>query len=266
MKKFLMIAALVVASVFSTGCTRITDGEVGVRVTTGGTIQGNELGTGYHQTLFGDVLQFPVRDLTVALDNAKPLTADNSALADFDVSIVYSVSPTAVAELYTKKAKSFHSKAADGDVYLMFNYMATLVNNAVYKSVRGYKSLDVADNRVKIEAEIRELVLQQLKEEKLDTSLILSAVQVRNIQPNADILKAATDLVKSQNDLKIKQNEIAIAEAEAKRQQALSQNAGQSIAYMQAQSQLLIAEAVKAGKVQTIIIPSNLTALGHISK
>lgn len=266
MKKFLMIAALVVASVFSTGCTRITDGEVGVRVTTNGTIQGNELGTGYHQTMFGDVLQFPVRDLTVALDNAKPLTADNSALADFDVSIVYSVSPTAVAELYTKKAKSFHFKAADGDVYLMFNYMATLVNNAVYKSVRGYKSLDVADNRVKIEAEIRELVLQQLKEEKLDTSLILSAVQVRNIQPNADILKAATDLVKSQNELKIKQNEIAIAEAEAKRQQALSQNAGQSIAYMQAQSQLLIAEAVKAGKVQTIIIPSNLTALGHIGK
>ena len=266
MKKFLMIAALVVASVFSTGCTRITDGEVGVRVTTNGTIQGNELGTGYHQTMFGDVLQFPVRDLTVALDNAKPLTADNSALADFDVSIVYSVSPTAVAELYTKKAKSFHFKVADGDVYLMFNYMATLVNNAVYKSVRGYKSLDVADNRVKIEAEIRELVLQQLKEEKLDTSLILSAVQVRNIQPNADILKAATDLVKSQNELKIKQNEIAIAEAEAKRQQALSQNAGQSIAYMQAHSQLLIAEAVKAGKVQTIIIPSNLTALGHIGK
>ena len=265
MKKFLTATVLIIA-VLASGCTRITDGEVGVRVTATGTIQGEELNTGYHQTIIGDVLQFPVRDLTVALDNAKPLTADNSALADFDVSIVYSVAPTAVAELYTKKAKSFHLKSADGDVLLMYNYMNILVNNAVYKSVRAYKSLDVADNRVKIESEIRELVLAQLKEEKLDTSLLLSAVQVRNIQPNADILKAATDLVKSQNELKIKNNEIAIAEAEAKRQQALSQNAGQSIAYMQAQSQLLIAEAVKAGKVQTIIIPSNLTALGTISK
>lgn len=261
MKKFVMIASLVVASVFATGCTRITDGEVGVRVTTTGTIQGNELGTGYHQTMFGDVLQFPVRDLTVPLNDAKPLTADNSALADFDVSIVYSVSPTAVAELYTKKAKSFHLKSSDGDVYLMYNYMTTLVNNAVYKAVRGYKSLDVADNRVKIEAEIRELVLQQLKEEKLDTSLILSAVQVRNIQPNADILKAATDLVKSQNELKIKQNQVAIAEAEAKRMQALSSNSANSIAYMKAQAELTIAEAVKEGKVSTILLPHGMSVL-----
>ena len=65
---------------------------------------------------------------------------------------------------------------------------------------------------------------------------------------------------------KIKENEIKIAQAEAERQKALSQNAGQSIAYMQAQSQLLIAEAVKAGKVQTIIIPSTMTALGNINK
>lgn len=266
MKKILMALIVAAAAVFSTGCTRVTDGEVGVRVTMTGTIEDRELGTGYHQTLIGDVLQFPVRDLTVPLNDAKPLTADNSALSDFDVSVVYSVSPTAVAELYTKKAKSFHMRSPDGDVYLMYNYMTTLVNNAVYKSVRAYKSLDVADNRPKIEAEIRELVMAQLKEENLDKSLIISAVQVRNIQPNAEILRAATDLVKSQNELKIKENEIKIAKAEAERQQALSQNAGQSIAYMQAQSQLLIAEAVKAGKVNTIIIPSNLTALGNFSK
>jgi hypothetical protein len=45
---------------------------------------------------------------------------------------------------------------------------------------------------------------------------------------------------------------------------ATNAHAGQSIAYMQAQSQMMIAEAVKNGKVQTIIIPSNLTALGTI--
>lgn len=266
MKKFFTSILVVLAMLFATGCTRITDGEIGVRVTQSGSIQGAELNTGWHQTLWGDVLQFPVRDLTVALNDAKPLTADNSALADFDVSIVYSINPNAVAELYTKKAKSFHAKSADGDVQLMYNYMNTLVNNAVYKSVRGYKSLEVADSRVKIEGEIRELVTAQLKEENLENSLTLSAVQVRSIQPNAEILRAATDLVKSQNELKIKENEIKIAKAEAERQQALSQNAGQSIAYMQAQSQLLIAEAVKAGRVQTIIIPSNLTALGNIAK
>ena len=61
MKRFLAIAAIVIGSVFATGCTRINDGEVGVRVTFGGEIQQQELGTGYHQTLVGDVLEFPAR-------------------------------------------------------------------------------------------------------------------------------------------------------------------------------------------------------------
>ena len=143
----------------------------------------------------------------------------------------------------------------------MYNYMNTLVNNAVYKSVRGYKSLEVADSRVKIEGEIRELVTAQLKEEKLENSLTLSAVQVRSIQPNAEILRAATDLVKSQNELKIKQNQVAIAEAEAKRMQALSSNSASSIAYMKAQAELTIAEAVKEGKVSTILLPHGMSVL-----
>lgn len=47
MKKFIGIAALVLAAAFSTGCTRISDGEVGVRVGFGGEISQTELGTGY---------------------------------------------------------------------------------------------------------------------------------------------------------------------------------------------------------------------------
>ena len=50
------------------------------------------------------------------------------------------------------------------------------------------------------------------------------------------------------------------------RMAALANNSGQSIAYMQAQSQLMIAEAVKNGKVNTIIIPHNLTMLGSLPK
>lgn len=266
MKKFLMIAALVVASVFSTGCTRITDGEVGVRVTTTGTIEGAELKTGYHQTLFGDVLEFPVRDITFSLENATPLTAENTPLSDFDVSVVYSLNPNAVADLYTKKARSFHAVDSNKDTMLMYNYVGTLVNNAVQKSVRQYKQLEVADNRAQIEQQIKSIVLESLKAENLENSIVVSAIQVRNIKPNAQILQSATDLVKSQNDLKIKDNEVQIAKKESERMKALADNSGQSIAYMQAQAQLTIAQAVREGKVQTIIIPSNLTALGNLNK
>jgi hypothetical protein len=195
------------------------------------------------------------------------MTSDNSALADFDITVVYGINPTSVAELFTTKSKSFHAyDEKEGDTYLMYNYMMTLVNNAAYKAVRQYKALEVADNRAKLEQDIREIVTEQLKDEKLDTALTLSVVQIRNVAPNADILQAATNFVRSQNELKIKENEVKIAEAEARRMNALSSSSGQSIQYMQAQAQLLIAEAVKEGKVNTIVIPSNLTMLGNVGK
>lgn len=264
-KKSLAILAVVAGVILSTGCTRITDGEVGIRVTTTGTIEQGELKTGLHQTLFGDVLEMPIRDITFALENATPLTAENTSLSDFDVSVVYSLNPNAVADLYTKKARSFHARDDKGDTLLMYNYIGTLVNNAVQKSVRQYKQLEVADNRAQIEQQVKAIVLESLKAEQLENSILVSAIQVRNIKPNAQILQSATELVKSQNDLKIKDNEVQIAKKEAERMQALAVNSTQSIAYMQAQAQLTIANAVREGKVATIIIPSSLTALGNIA-
>jgi len=257
MKKILAALAVVMAM---TACTRVTDGEAGVRISYGGEYDQKELTTGYHQTMVGDVIKFPIRDLTVSVTDLKPLSSEKSALADLDVNIVYSINPASVSELYTRKARSFHA-IDNGQVLLMHEYIKTLVNSAANKAIAKHKSLEVNDQRAQIETDIKDFIIERLKDEKLDTSVNISAVQIKNMLPNQDILKSATDLVRSENDLKIKNNEIKIAMAEAERQKALSANAGQSIAYMQAQAQLTIAEAVKLGKVQTIIIPSNMNSL-----
>lgn len=265
-KSIFKIGTIAAVAISMTGCLqRIETGSVGVRVNMSKEIQGNELMPGsWNQTLIGSVLTFPIKDISVSLENKTPMTSENTALADFDITIVYAINPSSVAELYSTKSKSFHTTEADGDVLLMHNYMATLVNNASYKVVRNYTNLAAADNRQKIEEEIRVIVTNQLREEKLDQALVLNVVQVRNILPNAAILQSATDLVKSQNELKVKENEVKIAEAEARRMKALAENSGQSIAYMNAQAALNISEGVKNGKVQSIIIPSTLTALGVI--
>ena len=262
MRKF-ALTAIVLASVLATGCTRIQTGEVGVRVDMSKQIQGSELMPGsWNQTMVGDVMTFPVKDITVALDNMTPLSADNSALADFDVSIVYGINPTSVAELYSTKSKAFHAyNEKERDTYLMYNYMVTLAKNAAYKVARNYKSLELADNRAKMEEEIRAHVAETLRAEKLDTALQLTLVQIRNIQPNAEIMAAATAYVKSQNELKIKENEVKLAKLESERMAALAQNSTQSIAYMNAQAALNISEGIKNGKVQTIVVPSNMTGL-----
>lgn len=257
-KSFAKITILSVLAVSLTGCfTRVQTGEVGVRVNVSKEVQGTELPPGsWNQTIVGEVLTFPTKDITVSLENKTPMTSENTALADFDITIVYGVNPSSVAELYSTKSKAFHAyDEKERDTYLMYNYMLTLVNNASYKVVRGYTNLGAADNRQKIEEEIRNQVTEQLRIEKLDTALTLTVVQVRNILPNATILQSATDLVASQNALKVKENEVKIAEAEARRMEALAKNGNQSIAYMQAQALTAIAEGVRNGKVQSVVVP-----------
>lgn len=254
--------SILASAILATGCTRVETGKVGVRLNASKQIEGNELMPGsWNQTLIGSVLEFPVKDIAVTLENKTPMTKDNSALADFDITIVYSINPTSVSELYSTKSRSFHAEGKEG-IFLMYNYMTTLVNNASYKTIRQYNALDVADNRTKLEQEIQQIVTDQLKEEKLDTALQLTVVQIRNVAPNAEILKAATDYVRAQNVLKIKQTEVEIAKKESERMAALAQNSQQSIAYMNAQAVLNISEGVKNGKVQTVLIPHGMTMLG----
>jgi len=264
MTKFFKLTAIIAALISLQACTRIETGEVGVRMNASKQIEGTELQPGgFYQTLVGSILTFPVKDIAVTLENKTPMTADNSPLADFDITVVYGLSSTSVAELYSTKSRSFHSESK-GDIYLMHNYMSTLVNNAAYKVVRQYKSLEVADNRAKIEAEIQQTVTEQLKHEKLDTAIQLTVVQVRNILPNADILASATQYVKAQNELKVKQTEVEIAKKESERMAALSSNSGQSIAYMQAQAQMKIAEGIAAGRVHTIVVPMDFKGMVNV--
>lgn len=267
MNRNFKMVALISAVLLATGCTRIETGEVGMRINASKQIEGTELMPGsWNQTIIGSVMEFPVKDIQVSVENKTPMTADNSALADFDISVVYAINPTSVSEIYSTKSRSFHSTDNLGNTYLMFNYISTLVNNASYKAIRGYKSLEVADNRAKIEGEIRDIVTEQLKKENLDQAISLNVVQIRNILPNADILKSASDYVRAQNDLKIKETEVAIAVKESERQKILADNGPQTIEYMKAQATLLVANAIANGKVNTIIVPSNTSPLLNLQK
>jgi regulator of protease activity HflC (stomatin/prohibitin superfamily) len=259
-------AAILLGIVSLSACTRIETGEVGVRVNASKQIEGAELMPGsWNQTIVGSVLTFPTKDIVVNIENKNPMTSDNSPLADFDITVVYAINPQAVAELYSTKSRSF-SKEEHGDIYLMYNYVTTLVNNASYKVVRQFKALDVADNRAKIEEQIRDIVNETLKDESLDNAITLTAVQIKSVVPNAEILKSATDYVRAQNELKIKETEVAIAKKESERMAALAQNSGQSIAYMNAQAQMKIAEGIANGKVQAIVVPVDFRGLVSVGK
>ena len=264
MKRVFTLGVLA-AAVLAAGCTRIETGEVGVRVDFSKQVQPGELLPGsFNQTLIGDVLTFPVKDLNVVLENMTPVAKDNSTMKDLDAVVVYSINPQQVSELYATKNRAFHVVDKSGDVYLMYNYIVQNARNAIYKAARKYEALDMADNRTDMETFIKEEVVRNLAEEKLDGALNITQVLIRNVVPADSVVASANELVRAKNELKQREIQVKTAELEAKRQQMLASNGPQTIEYMKAQASLMIAEAVRDGKVNTMIIPSTLTMLGNV--
>jgi regulator of protease activity HflC (stomatin/prohibitin superfamily) len=260
MKRILTLSILA-ATVFATGCTRIETGEVGVRVGFDKQVQSGELLPGsFNQVLIGDVLTFPIKDVNVVLENMTPVAKDNSTMKDLDAVVVYNINPQQVAELYSTKNKSFHAEAK-GDTYVMYNYIVQNARNAIYKAARKYEALDMADNRTDMENYIKDEIIRNLAEEKLDGAIMINQVMIRNVLPSDTVVESANALVRSKNELKQKEVEVKTAEAESRRMAALANNSGSSIAFMQAQAMLNISEGIKNGKVQTIVVPSNFNAL-----
>jgi regulator of protease activity HflC (stomatin/prohibitin superfamily) len=260
-KTVLKISALVAAAMLATGCTRIETGEVGVRVGFDKQVQSGELLPGsFNQTLIGDVLTFPIKDVNVALNDMTPVAADNSTMKDFDAVVVYNINPQQVAELYSTKNKAFHAEFK-GDTYVMYNYIIQNARNAIYKAARKYEALDMADKRSEMEKFIQDEIVRNLAEEKLDGTIMISQVLIRNVVPADAVVESANALVRSKNELKQKEVEVKTAEAESRRMAALANNSSSSIAFMQAQAMLNISEGIKQGKVQTIVVPSNFNAL-----
>ena len=261
MNRFVKLSLIAGAVASMAACTRIETGEVGVRVGFDKQVQPGELMPGtFNQVLIGDVLTFPVKDVNVVMENMTPVAKDNSTMADFDAVVVYNINPSQVSELYSSKNKSFHTEHR-GDIYLMYNYVVQNARNAIYKTARKYEALDMADNRDNMEQMIKEEITKNLSEEKLDGSITISQVMIRNVTPAASVVDSANALVRSKNELKQKEVEVKTAEAEARRMAALANQSSSSIAYMQAQAMLNISEGIKNGKVQTIVVPSNFTAL-----
>lgn len=254
MNRFVTMAILA-GAVIMTGCTRIETGEVGLRVDISKQVSTNELLPGsWNQVIVGDVLTFPVKDVNVKLDDMTPIAKDNSTMKDLDAIVIYNLNQSQVAELYNSKSKAFHKKH-EGDTYLMFNYISNAARNAIYKEARKYEALDMADSRQAMEMSIKETIQKTLVDEKLDGSITITQVLIRNIVPADSVVESANALVRAKNEKRQKEVEVETARLEAQRMQALSNQGAQSIAYMQAKAQADIAEGIKNGNVNTVVVP-----------
>jgi regulator of protease activity HflC (stomatin/prohibitin superfamily) len=261
MNRAIKLSIVAAAVALTSACTRIETGEVGVRVGFDKQVQSGELLPGsFNQVLIGDVLTFPIKDVNVTLNDMTPVAKDNSTMKDLDAVVVYNINPQQVAELYSTKNRAFHAEFK-GDTYVMYNYIVQNARNAIYKAARKYDALDMADARSDMEKFIQDEIVRNLAEEKLDGTIMISQVLIRNVVPADAVVASANELVRSKNELKQKEVEVQTAKKEAERMAALANNSASSIAFMNAQAALNISEGIKNGKVQTIVVPSNMTSL-----
>lgn len=264
MNKFAKIAVLAGLMATTAACTRIETGEVGVRRDMYKQIETTELQPGsLNQTIFGEVLTFPTKDVQVDITDLTPLAADNSTVADFDMAVIYSINPNSAAEIYVEKNRGFHADTEEGDTLLMYNYIRQLGRNAAYKVARKYESLKMADNRAEIENLVRQEIVASLAAEKLDGSITVSQVLVRQIKPAANIVQSANLLVEAQNAEKQKLVEVRTAKLEAERIAALNANKG-ATEYMAAMALQDIAEGVKNGKVHSVVVPYDFKGIINV--
>lgn len=264
MKKIILMIMLMVA-VASTGCNRIETGEVGLRLGFDKQIQKTELQPGsFNQTMVGDVLLFPVKQIGLSLNDIKPQTSDNSTLADFDITVIYNINPSAVGEIYTKESRSFHEVNEHHETLLMYNYLMTVANSASFKAVNNYQAMGIASKRSEIENDVMKYMNEALKSKALDSQITIAQVQVKNILPDPSIINSANAVITQQNALKAKQIEVDIAGKEAQRLAMLSSNV-QNIKYMNAKALSDIAEGVKSGAVKSIIIPVDFRGIVNVN-
>jgi hypothetical protein len=260
MKKLFVIAVLAMSFVM-TGCQRIETGTVGLRVDISKQVLTQELQPGsFNQTMIGDVLIFPVRDISLKLNDMHPQTKDGSTLADMDITVIYAINPSTVGEVYNTKSRGMHLFEA-GETYLMYNYLTTIANSASVKAVQKHNALDVMGARPDIEAEIIQFMTDALKTESLDTAITIKQVQVAHVAPAQSIIDSANLAISAKNDLVRKETQVLIARKDAEIQSLLSSPT--NIKYMEAKSALNVSEGVRDGKVQTILIPHNLTMYGN---
>jgi hypothetical protein len=258
MKRILTLSILA-AAVLATGCTRIETGEVGVRVGFDKQVQSGELLPGsFNQSIIGEVLTFPIKDVNVVLENMTPVAKDNSTMKDFDAVVVYNINPQQVSELYATKNKSFHTESK-GDTYVMYNYIVQNARNAIYKAARKYEALDMADARSDMETFVKEEIVRNLAEEKLDGSISISQVLIRNIVPADSVVASANELVKAKNEFKTEEVKVATARKRNESMQANPMAIPLLMAEAQAEAMRKLPDAIANFKGQTLVINGVVT-------
>lgn len=273
LKKIALVGLMVASAVSFTGCTRVTDAEVGVKTSFSGKISDQPAYQGMYFPWVYSLDKFSTRNLIIDV-SGQPIV-ENVQMDGMTIRVNYSIKPELAPEMWkTQKAQHMVRGGGEGDekreMFLMGLYVETISRNVMMDVVKNYKALEVNAKRTEIEPILKAQIVKTINSNGRGKYVNINEVVIINAKPPTSVTESAKRYLTSLNDLRTKQNEVEIAKQESERLKALaSQSNETTLDYMRAQAQLNNSEAMmemarNKSVNKLIIAPMNITSLGKL--
>jgi hypothetical protein len=174
-------AAMAILGLLASGCTKIETGHVGVRYGFSGNVEQTPLAQGWHQVFVGDVRSYVANEITMEIKDLHPQTKDRSTLSDLDLTYTYTVNWQEIPSLITK-FKGRDIQTAQGDWLPLGQYIQNVVTTATTDTMSQYNALEANERREDIRNQIKIGVGKLLAEEKMQDTLKVHQIFIKNLQ------------------------------------------------------------------------------------
>lgn len=232
--------------------TTIQTGENGLYKSFDGKISENVLQPGIQFDGLGSIQTFNTRKITVAADDLKPKTKDNTIMKEMDVTVTYSISPTSLYGFYTGYDMSNHGVTQSNQIQLMAVYIKRLITSSVNQSVDEFPALEVNSKLEQIQDAIKTNLSNAIEKNGLAGKITIDSVIVGKADLPDDLVAAVNRVVTAQSAFKEQEQKTLTAESKAKENAALASTVtSQSLEYQRLQ---VLQKAMENGSIQKILI------------
>lgn len=232
--------------------TTISTGENGLYTSWDGKVKNEILTPGVKYDGFGSIKVFNTRKITVTANDLRPKTKDNTIMKEMDVTVTYSLNPTALYEFYTNYDLSNHAVGQNGQLQLMASYISRLITSAVNQSVDEFPALSVNSSLEQIQDTIKNNLSDALNKNGLEGKITVDSVIVGKADLPDDLVASVNRVVAAQSALKEQQVKTETAQLKAEENKALASTVtNQSLEYQRLE---VLREAMKNGSIQKILI------------
>jgi prohibitin 1 len=271
MKKVIFAGALLA---LLSACTNIGTGNGGVE-TFMGEVSEEVKTPGPYVTFFDTVYEISGKEVSFAISNLTPKSADNLKLQDFDADIYYRVNISHARKLYVKyqgdmtpyeAVVSNKDAVTEGGVYVIgYNRVLREAREAAYRAVAQFNATTMHTQRTEIGEAIRSELQKEL--DKTDPgSFTVTGINVRNLLTDEAIETAIRQQVAMNQKIIAKEKEIDLERKEAARklEQARGEAAANAVLSQSLTPQLVdirLAEIRRSTIVQAASKPGNTVVL-----